>query len=298
MDSDSAAPFAVDKRWVKAAFNAAAADYDQYAVLQKEVGARLMERFDLVKITPQTVVDIGSGTGRISRAMGQRYPQARVISVDLAFDMLRQARTQIGWWQKWLKPTYWVCADAEHLPLNDSCADIIVSNLTLQWCTDPQSTFREFRRVLRPDGLLMFSSLGPDTLKELRDCWRAVDDYNHVNAFIDMHDLGDALIRAGFSTPVMDQEIITLLFPDIMQLMRELKAIGAHNVTAGRRRGLLGKHQFEKLAEAYEKFRSDGKLPCSYEVVYGHAWAPSANAIHEGETRVPLTKLRRRGNPS
>ncbi len=295
MNSVDDSGFSVDKRLLKSAFNSAAETYDKYAVLQKEVGARLLERFDLVKVTPERILDIGSGTGRISRAMRQRYTDSHVVSLDLAVEMLRKARSQTGWWQKWRKPTYWICADAQRIPLRDDSMDIVVSNLTLQWCTDPEATFRELRRVLKPNGLLMFSSLGPDTLKELRACWREVDDYNHVNAFIDMHDVGDALIRAGFTTPVMDQENITLLFPDVMQLMRELKAIGAHNITAGRRRGLLGRRQLAALTAAYEKYRVDGKLPCTYEVVYGHAWAPAVKQTRDGETRIPLTKIQRRG---
>lgn len=298
MNSSDNNVFSVEKRWMKSAFNAAAATYDKYAVLQKEVGARLLERFDLVKVSPERILDIGSGTGRISRAMSQRYPDAHIVSLDLAIEMLRIARTQTGWWQKWLKPTYWVCADAQQIPLRDASVDIVVSNLTLQWCTDPEGMFREFRRVLKPNGLLMFSSLGPDTLKELRACWREVDGYNHVNAFIDMHDLGDALIRAGFTTPVMDQENITLMFADVIQLMRELKAIGAHNVTAGRPRGLLGRRQLATLTNAYEKHRQAGKLPCTYEVVYGHAWAPTRKQAVDNETHIPLTKIQRRGTPS
>lgn len=294
MSTPDTQPFNLDKLWVKRSFNGAADTYDQNAVLQKEVGSRMLERFDLLKISPRRILDVGCGTGSLSRALLRRFPNANIVNIDIALNMLFTARQSVPWWQKIRPKQSWLCADAVQIPLRSGSADIIVSNLTLQWCDDLESTLREFRRVLAPEGLLMFTSVGPDTLKELRASWREVDDYNHVNAFLDMHDVGDALIRAGFGTPVMDQEYITLTFPTVVQMMRELKAIGAHNVTAGRRRGLLGRQQLENLTHAYERYRSNGVLPCTYEIVYGHAWAPSTKSTHEGESHVPLTKIQRR----
>ncbi|MGD8617251.1 MAG: malonyl-[acyl-carrier protein] O-methyltransferase BioC, partial [Gammaproteobacteria bacterium] len=144
------------------------------------------------------------------------------------------------------------------------------------------------RRVLRPGGLLLFTTLGPDTLRELRDSWAAVDGYSHVNLFLDMHDVGDRLVRARFADPVMDVERLTLTYPDVWKLMRDLKQVGAHNVTTGRPRGLMGKSHMRRLGAAYERYRTDGVLPASYEVVHGHAWAAS------DEVSVPLERLRRR----
>jgi malonyl-CoA O-methyltransferase len=149
---------------------------------------------------------------------------------------------------------------------------MVWSNLALQWVNDPPRTFAEMRRVLMPGGLLMFSTFGPDTLKELRQTFGTLDGHAHVNRFLDMHDIGDALMRAGFAAPVMDMEKVTLTYDDLAGLMRDLKALGAHNANQGRGRGLLGKSAWQRLQQQYEALRRDGKLPATYEVVYGHAW--------------------------
>jgi len=289
-------PFLVDKRGVKSAFNSAASLYDSAAVLQKEVGDRILERLDLIRIKPDKILDVGAGTGRCAVALAQRYKHAQVYSLDVAFAMLKQARSQTPRLQRWRKKHAWICGDAEHLPLNTDSMDMIFSNLTLQWCPDLDQTFREFRRILRPNGLLMFTSLGPDTLKELRQSWQNIDADTHVNAFIDMHDVGDALLRNGFATPVMDVEHITLTYKDTMQLMRELKTIGAHNVTAGRQRGLTPQAKLKAMMSHYENFRRDGLLPSTYEIVYGHAWTPEQNTSkhqHHGETKIAINNISR-----
>lgn len=295
--NDLVSSFQLDKRLVKEAFNRAAPHYDATAVLQHEVADRMLERLDYVRLAPELIIDVGSGTGRGARGLTQRYRNARVIALDLAQAMLLQSRQQLSWLARLRTRQLWVCGDAECLPLRDQCALLLFSNLTLQWCADLDQTFREFRRVLQPGGLLMFSSFGPDTLKELRQSWRAVDDRVHVNAFMDMHDIGDALLRAGFADPVMDVEHITLTYKDALQLMREIKTIGAHNVTAGRPHGLTGRKKLEKMVSSYEQFRRDGLLPCTYEVIYGHAWIPERNTIKShasGETHVPVTSIQRR----
>ncbi len=262
--------FALDKRRVRAAFDAAAARYDEVAALQREVGARLLERLELIRLEPAVVVDLGCGTGLATRALMDRYTRARVHGLDLAPAMLAAARKRAPW----LRKLQVICADIEALPLADASVDLLFSNLCFQWAGDLERLFAECRRVLKPGGLLLFSTLGPDTLRELRQAWRAVDGYNHVNAFIDMHDVGDALVRARLADPVMDVERLTLTYREVDALMRELKALGAHNVSAGRARGLTGKGRLRALRAAYEGFRRDGVLPASYEVVYGHAWAP------------------------
>jgi malonyl-CoA O-methyltransferase len=176
---------------------------------------------------------------------------------------------------------------------------MLFSSLMLQWCNDPDRVLRECRRVLRPGGVLHFSTLGPDTLIELRRSWQAADPVHaHVSRFIDMHDLGDALGRAGFAEPVLDVERITLTYDDARDLMRDLKAIGAHNATAGRARGLTGRQTLARMLAAYEGYRRDGKLPATYEVVFGQAWCPTgplrSRGLPAGETVVPLSQLRRR----
>lgn len=287
----------LDKNLLRRAFERAAPRYDEAALLQREVGRRMLERLDLIQIKPQVILDIGCGTGSASRALTQRYKDARLVSVDLAFNMLKEARQRLPFLTRWRakRPAY-ICADAECLPFDSASADMIFSNLTLQWCDDLDRVFAEFRRVLKPGGLLMFSTFGPDTLKELRASWAQVDDFNHINAFMDMHDIGDALVRARLATPVMDVEHFTLTYPDVLKLMHDLKTLGAHNVTAGRAYGLTGKGRLKALTLAYENYRTAGLLPASYEVVYGHAWGPDHAGMlntEPGVAKVSLQQVRR-----
>ena len=168
---------------------------------------------------------------------------------------------------------HYTVADMEALPFIDSSMDLVISNLTFQWANELDNVLLECHRVLKPGGLLMFTTFGPDTLKELRACWQQVDEtVNHVNQFIDMHDVGDALMRARFADPVMDMEMLTVTYEDAMLIMRDLKSIGAHNVTAGRRRTLTGKSRLVKLKQCYEQYRNNNVLPVSHELIYGHAW--------------------------
>jgi malonyl-CoA O-methyltransferase len=273
---EGVAAYALDSARVRRSFDRAATTYDAAAVLHAEVRGNLLARLDLMALAPRVAVDAGAGTGHASRALKRRYPKSLVIAVDTSQRMLQAA----GRRQYWLRRFARVCADAEHLPLADGSVDLILSNLMLQWC-DPDPTFAEFRRVLAPQGLLIFTTLGPDTLRELRSAWAKVDSRTHVNQFIDMHDLGDALVRAGFASPVMDVERYTLTYLDVRRVAADLKATGAHNSTIGRARGLTGRRQFAGLQNAYEAFRQDGRLPATYEVVFGHAWMPVA-AAHRG----------------
>lgn len=275
----------LDKQQIRAAFEKAADTYDEVAILQREVGQRLLERLDYLRMQPQRVLDVGAGTGFCSFALSQRYPGVTVTALDIAVNMLRHARATQNIWQRLRRRLSFVAADAEYLPLADASVDMIVSNLTLQWCENLQQVFGEFKRVLAPGGVLMFTSFGPDTLKELRDCWSQVDGYSHVNQFIDMHEVGDALMRAGFAEPVMDMEHITLTYQDAYRLMRDLKQLGAHNVTCQRPRGLTGKQRMQQVVAAYEIFRREGVLPATHEVVYGHAWVSESTVAQPGETK-------------
>lgn len=289
---DTASPTAaLDRKQVRMAFERAAGTYDRSAVLQREVGKRMLERLDLVTCSPQTVVDVGCGTGYCTRALRSRYRRARVVGVDIAQSMLKAARKSAGWFGR----QRYVCGDAGHLPLADHIADIVVSNLTLQWC-DTDKVLAEFARILRPGGLLMFTSFGPDTLRELRVAWQAVDNRAHVHDFVDLHDFGDALMRAGLAEPVMDAEHFVLTYPDVEAVLRELKALGAHNVSHGRHRGLTGKTLFRLFREAYAQQARDGQIPATYEVVYGHAWAPTearSRVGNDSSVVVPITRVTR-----
>ncbi|MEA2079002.1 MAG: malonyl-ACP O-methyltransferase BioC [Pseudomonadota bacterium] len=272
-----------DKMQARRSFESAAAAYDQAAALQQEVGQRLLQRLDLVKIQPDRILDLGSGTGQCIPDLFARYKKAQVVALDIALPMLEHARKR----GRWLRKPRCVCGDAERLPFADSSFDLVFSNLMLQWCVELEGVFAELQRVIRPGGLLLFTSFGPDTLRELRGSWQQVDDYSHVNAFLDMHDVGDALVRTRFADPVMDVERLTVTYPDVWKLMRELKQIGAHNVTAGRPRGLTGKTRMQRLVGVYEQYRSNGVLPASYEIVNGHAWSTG------NECRISLESITR-----
>jgi malonyl-CoA O-methyltransferase len=274
---DGTAAYALDIPRVRRSFDRAATTFDAAAVLHAEVRDNLLKRLDLMALTPRVVVDAGAGTGHASRALIRRYPKALVIALDSSQRMLHVAGRQ----QFWLRRFARVCADAVRLPFADRSVELIVSNLMLQWC-DPDAVFAEFRRVLAPHGLLSFTTLGPDTLRELRSAWGQVDSHSHVNQFIDMHDLGDALVRGGFAAPVLDVERYTLSYVDLRGVAADLKATGAHNATKGRPKGLTGPRQFAAVQSAYEVFRQDGRLPATYEIVFGHAWMPAADARRKG----------------
>jgi len=276
--------FEIDKREVRRAFSRAATDYDAAAVLQREVCTRMLERLEYIKLKPERILDAGSGTGWGTRRLTQRYPSAQMIALDIASGMLLAARGNSGWWQKLFGGArqLQVCGDMEALPVAANSLDMVWSNLAVQWCNDLPATFVELHRVLKTDGLLMFSTFGPDTLKELRQAFNGVDQHSHLNRFTDMHDIGDMLVHGGFAEPVMDMEYITLTYDDVRGVLQDLKAIGAHNATAGRARGLMGKNTWARLVENYESLRSNGKLPATYEVVYGHAWKPQPKQAADG----------------
>lgn len=274
-------PFYTDKSRVRASFERAAGSYDAAAVLQREVADRMAERLDFIKHAPAVVLDAGSGTGYGGGLLKTRYPDARLLELDLAHSMLTTSRAKqaaVGGLLKKLfaRQPWQVCADLESLPLAAGSVDMVWSSLAIQWLNTPDAALAEFHRVLKVDGLLMFATLGPDTLMELNRAFAGVDGATHVSRFIDMHDIGDALVRAGFATPVMDMEKIVLTYDDVKGVMRDLKAIGAHNATAGRGRGLMGKAAWARIEASYEQLRRDGRLPATYEVVYGHAWRPAA----------------------
>jgi malonyl-CoA O-methyltransferase len=276
--------FEIDKKAMRRAFSRAAANYDATAVLQREVCTRMLERMDYVKMQPALVLDAGSGTGWGARQLMAKYPKAGFISLDIAIGMLQMAGTHSSWRQRLFGKNNAVCADLEELPLAANRFDLVWSNLAVQWCNDLPKAFVQLHSVLKTNGLLMFSTLGPDTLKELRQAFKGVDDHSHLNRFADMHDIGDMLMQAGFAEPVMDMEYLTLTYDDVKSLLLDLKGIGAHNTTAGRAQGLTGKAAFARLLENYEALRRDGKLPATYEVIYGHAWKPQPKQLPDGRT--------------
>jgi len=282
-------PFKLDRRRVRRSFDRASDSYDRAAVLQKQVRLELLQRLDLVRLEPAVIVDLGSGTGHASRELMRRYPRAQVIAMDLSASMLVAANSQQRWWRRFKR----VCADAAALPFATASVDLLYSNLMLQWCDDLDAVLAECRRVLKPQGLLTFSTFGPDTLRELRGAFAAADEAVHVNRFLDMHDIGDALVRSRLAEPVLDVEHYTVTYDDVLGLMRDLKSIGAHNVADGRPQGLMGRGRLTRMRAAYEQHRRDGKLPATYEVVFGQAWG-TAPATRAGEVRVSIDSIKRR----
>ena len=283
----------LDAAGVRSAFDRASAAYEAAAVLQARVGDELLDRLDFFKFEPDVVVDLGAGTGRLTGELKRLYKRATVVALDIAPGMLRESRRHFGLFRRFER----LCADVRRLPFADASVDIAVSNLMLQWCDDLDVAFAEIRRVLKPDGFFSFTTFGPDTLRELRSAWTTVDDYTHVNTFIDMHDVGDALGRAGLTEPVLDVERVTLTYSDVLALMRDLKVIGAHNVTAGRARGLTGRAKLRSMEAAYESLRRDGRIPATYEVVYGAAWGSAgrrALSAIDGEVRIAPSAIRHR----
>jgi malonyl-CoA O-methyltransferase len=270
----------IDKARARASFGRAADTYDAAAILQKQVREEMLSRLDLVKLNPQAILDAGCGTGLASHALQKRFTKSQVISLDFALPMLQKTRSTnpnnglIGQVKNLLggAKQNLLCADIESLPLANASVGLVWSNLAIQWCNDLDAALQEFHRVLQPESLLMFSTFGPDTLKELRVATSAHNGTTSVSRFLDMHDIGDAMVRAGFSAPVLDVERFTLTYDDVKSVMRDLKSIGAHNATDGRARGLLGRGFLQNLEANYEQFRVDGKLPATFEVVYGHAW--------------------------
>lgn len=280
----------LDAAHIRRAFGRAAATYEEHAVLQAEVASRLRERIDASAFAPQRVLDVGCGPGRSSAHLRALFPQSDFIALDLALPMLSAAREFLS------GSAARVCADAQALPIADASVDLVHSSLCLQWCEDPGLALAEFHRVLRPGGLLLFSTFGPGTLHELRSAFASVDATPHVSRFIDMHDIGDALLATGFRDPVLERDDFVLTYADARTLMRELHAIGATNADAKRRRALSGKSHLQRVFAAYEPFRRDGVLPATYEVVYAQAHAPQPGQPrrHGGEdiASFPIERLR------
>ncbi|GJL83222.1 MAG: malonyl-[acyl-carrier protein] O-methyltransferase [marine bacterium B5-7] len=263
--------YPLDRRRVRQAFDASADQYEEAAHLQRYVAEQLVDR--LVDLAPQAkrIVDLGCGTGYLGRCVKTHYGDADMVSVDLAPSMTHHAAATTS--------GNFVCADIETPVFANSSFDLAVSNLTLQWC-DFVKVFERIGEWLTPGGLWIFSTLGPDTLMELRNAYRSLDDTPRVHRFTDMHHLGDALLALGFKDPVLETERVTMTYPSVSLLMRDLKAIGAANADRQRERGLSSPRKHRQLVENYEQLRdADGQLPSTWEVVYGHAWQPGPSSV-------------------
>ena len=289
--------FALDRRAVMRSFGRAAAHYEASARLQRQVRADLLDRLQFFTLAPERVLDLGAGTCQSTAQLRRRFPRAQVLAIDIAEGML-QAAPRSRWW--WRPAPARICGDARALPLTAHSIDLIYSNLMLQWCDQPDAVFGELARVLQPGGLLLFSTFGPDTLHELREAWAAADDHSHVSLFLDMPQLGDALMRAGFAEPVLDVEQHRQYYPDAHALMRELKHLGAHNAARARARGLTGRARLAAMLAAYERLRTSAGLPATFEVIAGAAFGGDAGTPRRqdpsggarGEVAVPIGAIR------
>ena len=289
--SNDNAEYLLEKKQVIKSFGGAAKEYQQANILQSTVAARLLERLDLIKLQPLRILDLGCGPGTSSSGLAKYYKKAAVFETDISLKMLQQAKSEAP---RFFSRRQRFCSDAEASCVKSASIDLIFSNLMLQWTENLDTVFSEARRILKPNSLFIFSTFGPDTLIELRKSWQEVDKQIHVNAFVDMHDIGDALIRAGMQNPVMEAEKIVFEYEHVHQLMRDLKKIGAHNVNQGRRKTLTGKSRLNSMLLHYEKLRVDGHLPASYEVVYGHAWTPEfthASRVDENTYAFPVSAI-------
>lgn len=264
-------PPRLDKTAIKKSFDRAAISYNRAAILQEEVLSRLLHRLQYISHQPKTVVDIGCGTGRGVAGLQKTYPRSKIVSLDLAYTMLQETRRQYGL----LRKKRVVNSDMERMPFVDNSFELLFSSLALQWANDLGETLKEFARIGQPGGLLMFATFGPGTLQELRQSWLEVDQKPHVHQFIDMHDVGDAMMQAGFSQPVVDSETIRLEYREFRQIFDDLKGIGASNADRNRSRGLTTPARIKQLEQCYRQLGfEDGKFIASYEIVYGHAWLP------------------------
>lgn len=273
------------------------------AFLRREIAQRMHERLALIKINLQQVVDVGCGDGADLMLLQEYYANAQVLGIDASLAMLAAARrrqseamssmnrllarllpAKLAGGQTGNSPL--LCADFAQLPLELNSVDLVWSNLALHWHPQPDHVFAEWRRILRVDGLLMFSCFGPDTFKEIRAAFAQADQMPHALPFVDMHDFGDMLVNAGFSTPVMDMEIITVTYETVDKLLDDVRAWGGNPLT-NRRRGLMGRRAWGRMREVLESMRhDDGKIPLTFEIIYGHAFRPVPKTTSSGETIV------------
>jgi malonyl-CoA O-methyltransferase len=276
-------------------FKKVAKGYEESAWLSQEIAMRMMERLDVIKLNPKNIIDVGASTGFTSRLLEKRYPKANLFVCDLAEAMVKNARERARWWTK----QRFICANALKLPFKNQSMDLLFANLLLHWCFPLTTVFQEWHRVLKPGGLLVFSTYGMDTLSELRKSWQAVDAFPHIHPFFDILVLGDALMSI-FNNPVLDVDRLKVSYPKVQQLMQELKAWGAKNQLKDRRKGLTGKHGMGKMIATYEKefHNAKGEIIATFEVIYGHAWCalPSwqKDPIAHREARIPLALIQGR----
>ncbi len=278
--------YRIDARAVRRQYGRRADSAPSVDAVAREVASRMLERFDYIRFDPASILDLGCGHGPDRAALGQRFAHARIVGVDAAVPMLQRQHSPVGGLLRRLvsrgREPELVGADARALPFGRASFDMVWSNLMLQWLDDPAPAVVEMHRCLRVDGLLMFSALGPDSLKELR----AALPETRVHRFIDMHDIGDVLVKAGFGDPVMDMQVVTVTYASVDSLLADLRLGGHANARADRPRGLRGRQSWQADRERIEAGRQAGTLPLTLELVFGHAWKVPPRTDEEGRAVV------------
>ena len=265
--TESYSPAPVDKSRIAASFSRSAASYDSVAQLQQQVGNELLAKIPQ-SFEAKTILDAGCGTGYFTRQLTQHYNPEQIYSIDLAAGMLSYAADKTTETDQ--SRTHWAQTDVENLPFADNSFDLIYSSLVVQWCADLEAFFREAKRVLKPGGILAFSTLGPRTLYELKEAWKPIDQHVHVNEFMPYECVDQLLAGQSFESTDLSSHDIVLEYQRLNQLTKELKSLGAHNMNEQQSSGLTGKNRIKQLIKNYEQFRNkDGILPATYEVYYG-----------------------------
>ena len=277
-----------NRRDIQRRFDRAARDFDCADFVHQHTREGLLGRLDGVVVDATVVVDLGAATGAALRPLKKRFRGASVIAVDLARNMLERCKRRGTWISKPLL----VQADAAQMPFADHSIDVVFSNMLLPWMADPARLGEEAARVLRSGGLFAFATLGPDSLANFAEAWADVDDFDHVPAFPDMHDLGDTMLRAGLRDPVLDVDRLVVTYEDTGALFRDLTAVGARNCFRNRRRSLTGSDMFANFRSRLEAARVDGRIRLEFELVYGHCWGSGGSKakaeVHIAPHAIPI----------
>lgn len=279
-------PFAINSADVMRRFDRASSTFDAADFVHKVSREGLFSRLSPMLVNAKTVLDLGCGTGAAIRPLARHFRGARIIGVDISEGMLARCRSRRYWFTK----TAFLQADARALPFPDGSVDVVFSNLMLPWVDDLPSVAREVARVLREDGLFVFASLGPDSFAALRHAWSGIDEHPHVHAFLDMHDVGDAMSRGGLRDPVLDVDHLTVTYRDADTLFHELSAAGARNALQHRFHGLTTPARLSAFRRNLQNVASSGDIPVVFEFVYGHCWG-SASPQGGGGIRVDANAI-------
>ena len=275
----------LDKERVRATFNKAASRYENFDFLQREVANRLLQRLDANTNDAKMILELGCGTGRMIPSLQRKFAKSRLFCIDIAEAMLIVAKKAHS--SMFKKKKFFICADAESLPFEQSSIDIIYSNLSIQWCPEPLKVFSNVNSILNDSGgLFVFSTLGPNTLRELRESFEGYSSFSHTTQFLDMHQIGDYLANVGMRDVVIERETLTVNYEEPLKLMKDLKGLGATNASSARNKNLTGTDTIRKVIASYNKKKVDGKIPATYEVIYGRASGSDRNFKNKEEQKV------------